>query len=148
MVGRSRREIPSYFPRRQRTSQLLALSQSLLVLNVYVIFTHSSSYLRGGLLSEGILLLVSTLFLSTMAGSITALMKNLLIGCVPNGASAFFFLSVSASVFVYSFYFCLPLLPLATTTTLAPVVTVPAIIFDVLLLYYCYYFCICICYYY
>ena len=73
-------------------------------------------------------------------GSITALMKNLLIGCVANGASAFFFLSASASAFFYSFYFCLPLLSLATTT-LAPVVTVPAIIFDVLLLYYC------ICYY-
>ena len=148
MVGRSGREIPSYFPWRQRTSQLLALSQSLLVFKFECLFYQSSSYLRGGLPSEEILLL-STLFLSTMAvavpGSITVLMKNLLIGCVENGAPVFFFLSASA--FFYSFYFCLPLLSLAMTTTLAPVVTVPAIIFDVLLLYYCYYFCICICYY-
>jgi len=147
VVGRSGREIPSYFARLQRTSQLLALSQSLLVLNVNLISTQSSSNLRGGLLSEGILLLVSTLFLSTMAvavpGSITVLMKNLLISCVANGASAFFFLSASASAFFYSFYFCLSLLSPATTATLAPVVTVPAIIFDVLLLYYCCYICIC-----
>ena len=140
MVGRSGREIPSYFPWRQRTSQLLALSQSLLVFKFECLFYQSSSYLRGGLPSEEILLL-STLFLSTMAvavpGSITVLVKNLLIGCVPNGAPPFLFLSASASDFFYSFYFCLPLLSLATTTTLAPVVTVPAIIFDVLLLYYC-----------
>ena len=115
-----------------------------LSLSLNLVFYQSSSYLRGGPSSEGILLL-STLFLSTMAvavpGSITVLVKNLLIGCVPNGAPPFLFLSASASAFVYSFYFCLPLLSLATTTTLAPVVTVPAIIFDVLLLYYC------ICYY-
>ena len=115
------------------------------LLNFEYLSHQSSSYLRGGLLSEGILLL-STLFLSTMAvavpGSITALMKNLLIGYVPNGAPPFLFLSASASAFVYSFYFCLPLLSPATTTTLAPVVTVPAIILDVLLLYY-----YCCCYY-
>lgn len=143
-LGEAEERFKVTFPRRQRTSQLLALSQSLLIFDVNLISTQSSSYLRGGLLSEGILLL-STLFLSTMAaavpGSITALMKNLLIGCVPNIASSFFFLSDSAFAFFYSFYLCLPLLSLATTTTLAPVVTVPAIIFDVLLLYYC------ICYY-
>jgi hypothetical protein len=119
-------------------------------LNINLISTQSSSYLRGGLLSEGILLL-STLFLSTMAvavpGSITALMKNLLIGCVANVAPVFFFLPASASAFFYSFYFCLPLLSLTTTTTSAPVVTVPATIFDVLLLYYYFYCYICICYY-
>ena len=110
------------------------------LLNLESLFYQSSSYLRGGPSSEGILLL-STLFLSTMAvavpGSITVLVKNLLIGCVPNGAPPFLFLSASASAFVYSFCFCLPLLSLAMTTTLTPVVTVPAIILDVLLLYYC-----------
>ena len=150
MVWRSGREIPSYFPRATKNLSTTGAQPIITCLNLECLFTQSSSYLRGGLLSEGILLL-STLFLSTMAiavpGSITALTKNLLIGCVANVAPPFFFLSAYASAFFHSFYFCLPLLSPTTTTTLAPVVSVPATIFDVLLLYCCCCCYICICYY-